>query len=173
MRIRAEVPRSLLVVATYPFRPAFAAVASLKAPFAVLAIWVVAALASELSWLMLTIGVLISGGMFLVAYRRVRARTLTIDDDGLTVQRDAYRLVVPWGAVTGVERRRHQRVFDVEELVVSEARVVALDRRGKETEVVPDEVGDHPALKRVLVSAYDEDWREGPIGEQLRARGVI
>lgn len=168
-----RIARSLHVVTTYPFRPAFAAVASLKAPFVVLAIWVVAALASESWWLMLAIGVLVSGGMFLVAYRRMRGRTLTVDDDGLTVQRDAYRLVVPWPAVTGVERRRHQRVFDVEELVVSEAQVVALDRRGKGTEVVPDEVGDHPALKRVLVSAYDEDWRDGPIGEHLRSRGVI
>ena len=160
-------------MATYPFRPALAAAASLKAPFLALAIWVVAALASELWWLMLSSGILVSGAMFLVGFRRVRARTLTVDDVGMVVQRDAYRLAVPWGAVTGVERRRHQRVFQVDELLVSEAQVVALDRKGKETKVVPDEVRDHPATKRVLVSAYDEDWRGGPVGEQLRARGVI
>ena len=46
--------------------------------------------------------------------RRVRRRTLTVGDDGLVVQRDAYR----------------------------------------------------------LVSLFDRDWRDGPIGDHLRAAGL-
>ncbi len=172
MRIPNGSASSLSVVATYRFRPAFAAAASIRTPLVVLVIWAMAASVAESTWLVLGLGILVSAGMFALGFSRVRRRSLTADDDGLVVQRDAYRLAVPWSAVTGVERRRHQ-VFQVDELVVTEASVLALDHADRRTKVVPDEVGDHPATKRVMVSAYDADWRDGPIGDRLRAAGVL
>lgn len=102
---------------------------------------------------------------------RVRRRTLTVYDDALVVQRDKYRLVVPWSGVTAVQRRRHQRVMDVEELVCSGARVEAVDSRGRASRL-PKGLEAHPALSRVMVSLYSEDWKSGPVGDKVRSAGV-
>ncbi|GAB3658218.1 hypothetical protein GCM10027596_14290 [Nocardioides korecus] len=117
-------------------------------------------------------GVVLAAVFGLLGVLRVRRRTLTVHDDVLVVQRDQYRLVVPWASVTGVQRRRHQRVMAVEELVCSGARVEAVDSRGR-TSRLPEKLTGHPALTRVMVSLYAEDWRSGPIGERVRAAGTV
>ena len=106
-----------------------------------------------------------------ISVMRVRRRTLTVYDDVLVVQRDKYRLVVPWSGVTAVQSRRHQRLMDVEELVCSDARVEAIDSRGRAS-ALPKGLQGHPALSRVMVSLYSKDWRSGPIGDKVRATGL-
>ena len=93
--------------------------------------------------------------------------------DGLEVQRDTYRLLVPWPAVAAVQHRRHQLVVAVEELVVKSAEVVPLDHRGRSTSLDTELIAQHPAASRVMVSLYDKQWRRGPIGERLRRDGVL
>ena len=107
----------------------------------------------------------------LLGVLRVRRRTLTVHDDVLVVQRDQYRLVVPWSGITGVQRRRHQWFVAVEELLCSGARVEAVDSRGRASRL-PEKLAGHPALTRVMVTLYAEDWRSTPIGERVRAFGL-
>ena len=82
-----------------------------------------------------------------------------------------YRLTLPWRSVTGVQHRTHQRVLRVEELVVVDAQVTALDHRGRPTRL-PTQLASHPAPGRILVSLYDRAWRTRPIGEHLPHHGV-
>lgn len=124
-------------------------------------------------WLGVTIGLIAAVAVFTLNYRRVRRRTLTVTPDGLEVQRDKYRLVLPWSAVSKVQHRRHQRVMTVEELVISNASVAALDHRGRPTTLPHHLMRSHPAPTRVMVSLYDKSWRQGPIGERLRQDGVL
>lgn len=102
---------------------------------------------------------------------RVRRRALMVFDDVLVVQRDRYRLVVPWQGVTAVQHRRHQGLLSVEELVCSGGRVEAVDSRGNAS-VLPEGLDGHPALTRVMVSLYSKRWRHGPIGDKLRALNI-
>lgn len=120
----------------------------------------------------ITVGLLVAAALFTPSYVRVRRRTLTVTDEGLEVQRDQYRLFVPWRGVRKVQRRRHQVLLAVEELVVTDAHVAALDRRGRTTSV-PNRLSNHPAQSRVMVSLYDKQWRRGPIGDRLRLDGVL
>ncbi|NYJ76408.1 hypothetical protein [Allobranchiibius huperziae] len=112
--------------------------------------------------------VLLAGSM---SVRRVRRRTLTVHPDVLVVQRDQYRLSVPWSRVTAVQSRRHQVVMRVEELVCAGAAVDAVSSSGRPS-VLPKRLEGHPALSRVMVSLYSKDWKNGPIGEKVRAAGV-
>jgi hypothetical protein len=98
--------------------------------------------------------------------QRVRRRTLTILDDGLEVQRDSYALHIPWANVTGVRHRRLQGLLAVEELIVTNALVIERDSRGKAA-APPAKLTGSPALSRVQVSLYDQNWRQGPIGKHL------
>jgi hypothetical protein len=120
-----------------------------------------------------SIGLVAAAGVFTLNYQRVRRRTLTVTPDGLEVQRDTYRLIVPWSAVTKVQQRRHQMVMAVEELVADGASIVPLDSRGQTTTLPNQLVAGHPASTRVMVSLYDKSWREGPIGGRLRRAGVL
>ncbi|MFD6177867.1 MULTISPECIES: hypothetical protein [unclassified Isoptericola] len=106
------------------------------------------------------------------AWARARRRTLTVSDDGLAVQRDRYRLQVPWDHVTGVARRRHQLLLVVDELQVRDPEILALDSRGRAT-VLPPGLGAHPATTRIQVSLYDLDWRDGPVGAHLGREGIV
>jgi hypothetical protein len=122
-------------------------------------------------WAGILVGLALAVVATSVTTRRVRRRTLTVHDDVLVVQRDAYRLVVPWQGVTGVQRRKHQLVMDVEELLCTGASVEAVDSRGRVSRL-PRGLSEHPALSRVMVSLFDKDWREGPIGQKVRDVGV-
>jgi len=102
-----------------------------------------------------------------LSYRRVRRRTLTVSNEGLEVQRDQYRLRVSWDDVTGTALRRHQLLFNVDELHVRNAQVLALDANGRAT-TPPDRLAGHPATTRIQVSLFDAHWRTGPIGKYLR-----
>jgi hypothetical protein len=102
-----------------------------------------------------------------VRAQRVRRRTLTITEDGLEVQRDSYALDIAWGNITGVRNRRLQGLLPVEELIVTDARIIERDSRGKPV-APPAKLAGSPALGRVQVSLYDTDWRHGPIGDRLR-----
>ena len=156
---------------TYRIRPLVAVTSSATLPVLVVAAWVLLGLAVD-SPPTIGAGVLVGLALFVRNVVRVRRRSLTVGDDGLVVQRDAYRLVVPWSAVRSVQSRTHQRVMRVEELLVEGAQVEAVDRRGRPTDVAP-QLADHPATTRVLVSLYDRDWRDGPIGRELRSLGVL
>ena len=124
-------------------------------------------------WLGASIGLVAAAAVFTFNYQRVRRRTLTVTTEGLEVQGDKYRLVVPWSGVTKVQQRRHQIVVAVEELVVDGASIVPLDSRGRTTTLPHQLVAGHPAPTRVGVSLYDKSWREGPIGAGLRQQGVL
>jgi len=126
-----------------------------------------------LLWLGAGIGLFAAAAVFAFNYRRVRRRTLTVKREGLEMQRDQYRLIVPWTAIKGVQHRRHQRVMAVEELLVAGADIVPLDYRDQSTTLPQQLVAGHPAPTRVMVSLYDKDWREGPIGDRLRQDGVL
>jgi hypothetical protein len=157
----------------YRLRPAVALGACATAPVILFLTYVVLFGLVGLLWLGAGLGLFAAAGMFTISYRRVRSRTLTVSSDGLEVQRDKYRLFVPWTAVNTVQSRRHQLVMAVEELVVAGADVVALDHRGTSTNLPKQLVAAHPASTRVMVSLYDKDWRQGPIGHRLRQDGVL
>ena len=79
---------------------------------------------------------------------RARRRTLTVNADTLRLQLDDDALEVRWEEVTGIHRRRLGGLLPVEELALGERRTVP-------------------------VSLYDKAWRDGPIGERLRASGIL
>ncbi|MGZ4781411.1 MAG: hypothetical protein ACXVYL_05895 [Oryzihumus sp.] len=79
---------------------------------------------------------------------RARRRTLTVTADGLVLQRDDDALEAAWEEVTDIHRRRLGGLLPVEELTLDERRAVP-------------------------VSLYDKAWRDGPIGAQLRASGIL
>lgn len=157
---------------TYRIRRAVAVATSASVP---LLCGVVLALALSLTigpvWVCALLGLVFAVVAITPIVRRVRRRSLTAYDDVLVVQRDQYRLVVPWQGISAVQRRRHQVVMDVEELVCSGGRVVAIDSRGRPS-TVPQGLEEHPALTRVMVSLYARDWRLGPIGDRVRSTGI-
>lgn len=157
----------------YRLRPAVAVSSCATAPFILFLTCLMLAGLVGLLWLGAGVGFFVAAALFVLNYRRVRRRTLTVNSDGLEVQRDQYRLIVPWTAISGVQHRRHQRVMAVEELVVTGADVVPLDYRGESTSLPQQLLAGHPAPTRVMVSLYDKDWREGPIGDRLRQDGVL
>ena len=156
---------------TYRIRVLVAVMTSATLPLLVGAGWVLLGAVFD-SPLTAEVGVLLAVAMFTRNLVRVRRRTLTVTDQGLVVQRDQYRLTVPWSGVQGVQRRNHQRVMRAEELLVEGAQVEALDRRGRPTDV-ESQLEGHPATTRVMVSLYDRGWRSGPIGDRLRELGVL
>lgn len=157
----------------YRLRPAVAVGTCATAPCILFLIWLVLAYLVGPLWLGACIGFLCAAAVFMLNYGRVRRRTLTVNSDGLEVQRDQYRLIVPWTAINGVQHRRHQRVMAVEELMVTGADVVPLDYRGKPTSLPQQLAAGHPASTRVMVSLYDKNWRDGPIGDGLRQNGML
>ncbi|MBV9595156.1 MAG: hypothetical protein JO147_15330 [Actinobacteria bacterium] len=119
----------------------------------------------------IALGIVAAAVIFAVALARVRRRSLTPTSAGLVVQRDKYQLQVPWEAVATVHRRRLNGVLPVEELVLSESYPIARNSRGRSSRL-PAELVGHPAALRVQVSVYDNNWRAGPIGDELRRRGL-
>ena len=95
----------------------------------------------------LLLGLALAASFGALTLSRVRRRTLTVTADGLRLQLDDDPLEARWEEVTGIRRRRLGGVLRVEELTL----------------------GDGPT---VPVSLYDSAWRDGPIGEQLRRRGI-
>lgn len=108
----------------------------------------------------------IAAGLTTSSLRPVRRRFLTVTPAGLEVQRDAYALRARWDQVVGVQRRRHQGLIPVEELLLAAAEVVPRTSTGK-VKPPPGSLQGHPATTRVMVSVYDRAWREGPIGDHL------
>jgi hypothetical protein len=157
----------------YRLRSAVAVSTCATAPVALFLTCLVLSGLVGLLWLGAAVGFFAAAAVFTLNYRRVRRRTLTVKPEGLEVQRDQYRLLVPWTAINGVQHRRHQRVMAVEELVVTGADVVPLDNRDQSTSLPQQLLAGHPAPTRVMVSLYDKDWREGPIGDRLRNIGVL
>ena len=158
----------------YRFRRAIAAWTCVSAPVAIaLGCFLLVIGLFQQPWLGATIGVVLASAEFALSFRRVRRRTLTVTAEGLEVQRDKYRLLVPWPAIATVQHRRHQLVVAVEELVVKGADVVPLDYRGRSTSLDTTSLEGRPAASRVMVSLYDKQWRQGPIGERLRRDGVL
>lgn len=105
-------------------------------------------------------------------YRRARRRTMTVGEDGLTVQRDKYRLFVPWSEVDSVSRQRRQLVLVVDELRARESTVIAVDARGQQTRL-PRGLDQKPYARRIHLNLYDREWRDGVVGQRLGAMGVI
>ncbi|BDO43565.1 hypothetical protein [Cellulomonas sp. NTE-D12] len=118
-------------------------------------------------WLGIVLGVALAAGLTSNSLRRVRRRFLTVAPAGLEVQRDGYALRVRWDQVVGVQRRRHQGLIPVEELVLASAEVVPRTSTGK-VKAPPASLQRHPASTRIMVSLYDAAWREGPIGDHLQ-----
>ena len=109
----------------YRFRRAIAAWTCVSAPVAIaLGCFLLVIGLFQQPWLGATIGVVLASAEFALSFRRVRRRTVTVTAEGLEVQRDKYRLLVPWPAIAKVQRRRHQLVVAVDELVVTGADVV-------------------------------------------------
>ena len=114
------------------------------------------------------IGLVLAVAILLPACGRIRRRTLQVDASGLTVQRDTYRMRAGWDDVVGVQRRRHQGLLVVDELVLADSSLEAVDSRGRPS-TIPDDLPGQPATRRVMVSLYDKEWRTGPVGEHLPA----
>ena len=95
----------------------------------------------------LLLGLALGGSFGALTLSRVRRRTLTVTADGLRLQLDDDALEARWEEVTGIRRRRLGGVLPVEELTLGDSQTVP-------------------------VSLYDKAWRDGPVGEQLRRRGI-
>jgi len=103
---------------------------------------------------------------------RVRRRSLSVSETGLEVQRDKYVLTAPWSAVVGVAHRRIWGLLAVDELLLAHSHPVGRSSKGRAV-AVPRRLPGHPASRRIQVSVYDKAWRQGPIGDHLRASGVL
>jgi hypothetical protein len=119
----------------------------------------------------LWVGFVVAAVWALMMIRTPRRRSLACTDEGLVVQRDAYRLLARWEDVAGVRTRWHQ-LLRVEELLLTGSELQPVDSRGR-TSQVPRGVQRRGADLVVQVSFYDKNWRDGPIGDELRRRGVI
>lgn len=95
----------------------------------------------------LLLGLALTGSFGALTLSRVRRHALTVTADGLRLQLDDDALEARWEEVTGIRRRRLGGLLPVEELTL----------------------GDSPT---VPVSFFDKAWRHGPVGEQLRRRGI-
>lgn len=106
--------------------------------------------------------------VFVVWFLRTRRQTLTVSDEGMVVQRPSYRLMAAWSDVIEV-RQRPGMVAKVDELVLRDARTESVDDRGKTGRLPRTMTEDDIALRRIRVSNFDKHWRDGPIGDHLRA----
>jgi hypothetical protein len=103
---------------------------------------------------------------------RVRRRLLQVNGTGLHVQRDKYALDVAWDSAIGIHQRRMLLgLIRVDDLTFSESTVVATDSRGRPA-AVPHKLASHPGRTRVQINFYDQGWRSGAIGNELRLRGI-
>ncbi|TQL56948.1 hypothetical protein [Oryzihumus leptocrescens] len=96
----------------------------------------------------LLLGLALAASFGSLALARARRRSLTVSTDGLLLQRHDDALEAGWEEVTGIRRRRLGGLLPVEELTL------------RDSGTVP-------------VSLYDKAWRDGPIGAQLRAGGIL
>ncbi|SDJ40913.1 hypothetical protein SAMN05444157_3231 [Frankineae bacterium MT45] len=120
----------------------------------------------------LAVAVLLGAVNAAITVRRMRRRWMSVDEEGIQVQRDKYGLKVPWDAIVSVRRRRLQGFLQVDEFVLSHSEVVPRDSHGKQTPP-PKNLDQNPeSTERIQVSVYDKNWRHGVIGETLRSRGV-
>jgi hypothetical protein len=108
--------------------------------------------------------------MYLVP--KIRRRSLTVSDTGLTAQRDTYRVSCLWDDVADVRRRRLGGIVVVDEIVFQRGRTEPVDSRGKTRRGVSPKVAKSGADRRIQIGVYDAAWRDGPVGEILAARGL-
>lgn len=96
-------------------------------------------------------------------------RTVTINHEGLTLRRgSAGRFFCPWSEIVGVERRRLWP-FAVDQLQLRKP----VRRHVSYSSTNPPEVTWRPTSnKRVFIALYDRNWRTGPIGAAMTARGI-
>ena len=130
-----------------------------------LVLGLVLALVIDPAWVGVVVGLVVALGLGWQIVRRVRRRALTVLDDVLVAQRDQYRLIVPWQGIKTVQRRRHHWLMNVEELVCSGGSGRSRRFAGQ-GHSLPNDLDQHPALTRVMVSLYAKDWRQGPIGNK-------
>ena len=111
------------------------------------------------------IGIML-GCIVAVDVRRLR---ITVVDDGLSLKQGyTGGLFCPWSEIVAVERRR-RGPFVLDQLQLREP-LRAFVRRNA---TGPPEVTWRPTNGRTLfIGVYDKDWRSGPIGAALTARGV-
>jgi hypothetical protein len=117
-------------------------------------------------------GLVVAAAGVAVLTRRPRRRGLAWTDQGLVVQRDAYRLLASWEDVAEVRSRRIQGLLRADELVVSRSDLQAVDSRGRAS-AIPDGVRRSGADQRIQMSFFDKNWRRGRIGDELRRRDLI
>lgn len=107
------------------------------------------------------VAVLVAVAYALLVVRRVRRRSLTVTEDGMVAQRDAYRVTVKWADFVGVETKRLGALYPVDVMTFSEG---AVEARGQ----VPSKIHKIGADRRIQVGVYVADWRTGPIGALLK-----
>lgn len=143
---------------TYPLRPRVALQTSLPMPaaFALLSVLMLR------PWVLTLAGLAVATLVCLLGYRRARRRYLQVDDQGLTVQRDTFRLHADWDQVAGVGK--DGGLIPLEVLELSGSTVEALDAQGRGTRL-PAKIEGHPATRKIQIEAYLPHWRE-EIGSQ-------
>jgi len=150
------------VLARYPVRPAAAAWSSLTAPLVVALVTSTIGSSYGASGPGLLVGLLAGGTLFALHLRRARQRVLTVTEDGVELQYDAYRLVAPWSALRMTQKAGWWGLtHDV--LNVDEATVLALDGSDEPTRV-SSRMTSRKVRTTVRLGDFDRDWRDGPLG---------
>ncbi|MFD0732399.1 hypothetical protein [Planotetraspora mira] len=108
---------------------------------------------------------------FVLVTFRVRRRSLTVHEDGMTAQRDAYRVSVKWADLVEVRRDKLGGLVPLDVMVFSRSELEPVDARGKVRRSVPPKVTEVGADRRIQVGVYLRDWRESPIGRAVAATG--
>ncbi|MEV0228001.1 hypothetical protein [Nonomuraea sp. NPDC050786] len=96
---------------------------------------------------------------------RVRRRTLTVTEDRMIAQRDAYRVTVNWADFVDVQPKRIGGLYPVDVMTFSVGIVEPIDARGHRRKAVPPKVYEIGADRRIQVGVYVSDWHMEPIGE--------
>jgi hypothetical protein len=108
---------------------------------------------------------------FALVASRVRRRSLTVDETGMTAQRDAYKVSVKWSDLVEVRRQKLGGLIPLDVMVFSGSELEPVDVRGKTRPSIPPKVYEIGADRRVQVGVYVRDWRESPIGRGAAAAG--
>ncbi|WP_156056104.1 hypothetical protein [Streptosporangium roseum] len=115
--------------------------------------------------LIAVVAVVLSLTYLALVVARVRRRTLTVTEDKMIAQRDAYRVIVNWADFVDVHSKRVGGLYPVDVMTFSVGIVEPIDAKGHRRKAVPPKIYEIGADRRIQVGVYVSDWRMEPIGE--------
>lgn len=113
------------------------------------------------------VAVIVSAVYLLLVVVKVRRRSLTVTEEGMIAQRDAFRVAVKWVDFVDVQSKRLGGLYPVDIMTFSVGAVEPVDGRGRRRKRIPPKVHTIGADRRIQVGVYAPDWRTGPIGELI------